>query len=182
VPPSPPVKTRTAPPSITPSTPSPAQLGIAIASPHYHDAYARLVRPCSLAPHREHEHTVTTAAIHHHQPCSATAPQAHHPPLGTVGPAGRVGPVPPRPSRRRRREHAGHTHRPPSRSVKGTSANTFPVLRAPVQKPEGSSVNFFVISCGQGCQLVKLLGNCRKLQKLSNSFCWKLEVKLYNFG
>jgi hypothetical protein len=31
------------------------------------------------------------------------------------------------------------------------------------------------------CQLVKSVGNFRKLQKLSNRFCWKLEVKLYNF-
>jgi hypothetical protein len=182
MPPSPPVKTRTAPPAITPSTPSPDQLGIAIASPHYHDAYARLVCPCLPTPRREHEHAITAAAIHRRRPCSATAPQAHHPPLGIVGPVGRVGPVPPRPSPRRRREHAGQTHQPPSRSVKGTSANTFPILRAPVQKPEGPSVNFFVISCGQGCQLVKLIGNCRKLQKWSNLFGSKLEVKLYNFG
>jgi hypothetical protein len=71
--------------------------------------------------------------------------------------------------------------RPPSRAGEGTFANSFPVLRALVQKPEDPSVNCLIISCGQSCQLVKSIRICRKLQKLSNQFCWKLEIKLYNF-
>jgi hypothetical protein len=137
------------------------------------------LRPCSPAPHREHVCAITAAAIHHRRPCSATAPRAHHPPLDTVGPGGRKGPVLPRPNHRRRREHVEQTRRPPSWAVKGTSANTFSVLGSPVQETKGlfASLLFSV-----SCQLIKLIGNCRKLQKLSNQFCWKLEVKLYNFG
>jgi hypothetical protein len=69
--------------------------------------------------------------------------------------------------------------RPPSRAVKGPSAISFLILRAFVHQPED---RFTSLLFSVSCQLVKLIGNCRNLQKLSNQFFWKIEVKLYNFG
>jgi hypothetical protein len=111
---------------------------------------------CAPLPSRERECTATSRR----RPCSTPCLGAHHPPLGTVGPVGRVGPVLPRPSPRRRREPAGQTHQPSSRADKGPSVNSFPILGSPVQETEGlfASLLFSV-----SCQLVKSLGMCRKI-------------------
>jgi hypothetical protein len=145
-----------------------AKLGTGITPPHLHGAYACLVHPRSPAPRREREHAAMAAATPRRRPCSTTVPQAHHPPTGTTCPIGHAGPVLPRQKPRRRRERAGQTGQSPSRAGKGTSAISFPVLRAFVQKPEDLSVNPFFIFSLQISQLLKLIGICRKLQKLSN--------------
>jgi hypothetical protein len=69
----------------------------------------------------------------------------------------------------------------PSGAGRGTYANIFPVLGTHVQETKDPPINIFVISCEQGCRLVKSIENCRKIQKLPNWFFWKLEFKLYNF-
>jgi hypothetical protein len=112
VPPLPPVKPEPPHRRRPPSTPPPAEPGTGIASPRLHDAHARSIPPCSLAPHQEHRRAITAAAIPRRRPCSAASLCAHHPPACAPRPVGRIGPVSPQPNPRRRREHAGQAPRP----------------------------------------------------------------------
>jgi hypothetical protein len=86
---------------------------------------AKLMRAPSVPVHRPLAGNVCTSSrpppfiLAGH---SSTAPRAHHPPLASVGPGGRIGPALPRPNPRRRRERLRPTRRPPSWAIKGLFA------------------------------------------------------------
>jgi hypothetical protein len=160
------VRTRTAPPSITPFCPISSPIRYCYSIPTLSRC---LYAPCppmfagpspgTRARHHGRHHSSSPAMLRH---CSlSTSPTI----MISESWRCRIGPVLPRPNPRRRREHVGQTRRPTSWAIKGTPANTFSVLGSLVQETKGlfASLLFSV-----SCQLVKLIGNCRKLQKLSN--------------
>jgi hypothetical protein len=142
-----------------------ANLGNVIASLPLPDALAHLVHPYSPAHQRERQHAVTAVAAPRRRPCSTLAHRAHHPLIGTTRPIGHAEPVIPVGDLAVGENAPEQTCRLPSGRVKGTSANSFPVLRAHVQETKDPSLNVLVISCVQSCQLVKFIGMCRKIQK-----------------
>jgi hypothetical protein len=159
-----------------PSAPPPAEIGTEIASPQLHDARARSILQRSSAPRREHGRTATAAAIPRRRPCSAALPCAHHLPTCAPHSVDGIGPVCPSPKPRRRREHTGQAATAAIWAWQGPHCNLSFNSRVPYAKPEGLSASFsFSLVC-KSCQIIKLIEICRKIQKLSNQFCYTPEV------